>query len=295
MSTFVPSVSLNLELKTLEEARGYCKILASTELVPKSYRGKPDDIMVAGQMGARLGLDIFQALQSIASINGVPSVYGDAGLAIVRASGFLEEFDEWLEIDGQRVKEMPNLIEAAEQGHRIVQWCKSKRKGAPHPRLTSYSVTDAKVARLWLKKGYNGQETPWCTSPGRMLMFRARGYNLRDEFSDVLKGMRFAEEVQDYDMDMQPDASGTYKPVPPTEEENGKKSSALGTVLKASVPKTMAMTPALKDPDPEPTMSEPVAEHGAPESLPSAPTPTEPADRRRRSHSCQPCRTGSPP
>jgi hypothetical protein len=31
-----------------------------------------------------------------------------------------------------------------------------------------------------------------------MLMFRARGFNLRDNFTDVLKGFKTVEEVQDY-------------------------------------------------------------------------------------------------
>ena len=35
-----------------------------------------------------------------------------------------------------------------------------------------------------------------------MLQFRARGFNLRDNFPDVLKGFRTAEELQDYREDL---------------------------------------------------------------------------------------------
>lgn len=238
-------VTFALSLTTLQEIRDYCTILSKTSLVPKAYLGKPDDIMVAGQMGARLGLDLFQSLQSIATINGNPSIYGDAGLAIVRNSNLLEEFDEWFEIDGQRVKEVPDLIDAEKKGHRIVAWCLSKRKGAKQPRITSYSVADAKLAHLWMKKGYNGQETPWCTNPKRMMIFRCRGFNLRDEFGDVLKGLKFFEEVQDYDT---PEAAAVIESAPkPTPEK-----TPLAALLKgkASVPIDVTPTP---EPEPAPT------------------------------------------
>jgi len=222
----------NVKIETLEDMRNFCAIIAKTEMVPKAYRGKPDDIMVAGSMGSRLGMDVFQAMQSIASINGVPSLYGDAALSMVRSSGLLAEFREWLELDGQVVTEMPNLIEAAEKGHRIVQWCKARRQGMAEPRITTYSVTDAKLAKLWLKKGYNGQDTPWCTSPGRMLTFRARGFCLRDEFGDVLKGFPLAEEVQDYDVDMTASSDGTYHAT--TVADPAKPPAKLSEALKAS-------------------------------------------------------------
>ncbi|MDH5626650.1 MAG: recombinase RecT [Candidatus Krumholzibacteria bacterium] len=258
-------VTFSLKIETLEDMRNYCTIISKTELVPKAYRGKPDDIMVAVSMGQALGLNFFMSLQSIASINGVPSVYGDAGLAIVRNSGLLEDFREWLEIDGQKVAEVPDLIDAAAKGHRIVRWCRSKRKGMTEPRITSYSVTDAKTAKLWLKKGYEGKDTPWCTNPDRMLMFRARGFNLRDEFGDVLKGFKFVEEVQDYDLEMAKDTGGTYQPVA---EEQGlmKTPSNLGDILKAHAPK-MTTAPVLAAPPAEPPPSDPP---------PADPPPAEP-------------------
>ena len=45
-----------------------------------------------------------QSLQSIAVVNGIPSLYGDSVLGLVRASGLLEEVDEWFDVDGVRQK-----------------------------------------------------------------------------------------------------------------------------------------------------------------------------------------------
>jgi hypothetical protein len=50
---------------------------------------------------------------------------------------------------------------------------------------------DAKAAKLWGKAG------PWTDYPKRMMKFRARGFLLRDQFGDILKGLRTAEEARD--------------------------------------------------------------------------------------------------
>jgi hypothetical protein len=58
--------------------------------------------------------------------------------------------------------------------------------------VATFSVMDAKQARLWGKQG------PWQQYPKRMLAMRARGFAIRDAFPDAMKGMITAEEAQDY-------------------------------------------------------------------------------------------------
>jgi hypothetical protein len=72
-------------------------------------------------------------------------------------------------------------------GYRI----ETLRKGRSKPLVTKYTIQDAKIAKKWPGK----DNSPWATAPKRMLMFRARGFNLRDNFSDVLKGFQIAELV----------------------------------------------------------------------------------------------------
>jgi hypothetical protein len=54
---------------------------------------------------------------------------------------------------------------------------------------TEFSVDDAKTAGLWGKAG------PWKTHPKRMLKYKARAFNLRDNFPDILKGLHLQEEM----------------------------------------------------------------------------------------------------
>lgn len=205
------SVSVSLNITTLEGLREFCAVLAKTNMVPKAYQDKPDDILVAMLHGQEVGLPHLQALQSIAVVNGIPSIYGDAALAMVRASGKLEDFDEYIEVDRVRQERDFPIMKYADEDKEVVAICRSKRVGMTKERVTTYSVKDAMRAKLWEKKSQSGFETPWCTVPQRMLMWRARGWNLRDNFGDVLKGLAIYEEAMDIEASR--DSSGAYRAV----------------------------------------------------------------------------------
>lgn len=176
--------SFSLMPSSLGEAKEIANIIANSGLAPKDYVGKPDMILVAIQMGCDLGLKPMQALQNIAVINGRPSIWGDAAAALVQSSGVVERFHETTE------GTFPN------DDFKAV--CIIKRKGWPDEIRREFSVADAKLAKLWNKKGHSGGDTPWVTYPKRMLQMRARGFALRDAASDMLMGLVLAEEAQDY-------------------------------------------------------------------------------------------------
>lgn len=163
---------------TITEAMEFSKMLSESQMVPKQYQGKPQDIMVCVQWGMEIGLAPLQALQNIAVINGKPSVYGDAAMALVQASPVCEDVQEFFEGEGGELTAV----------------CVATRKGRK-PVIAKFSVNDAKRAGLWAKQG------PWSAYPKRMMQMRARGFALRDAFPDVLKGLITAEEAQDYPED----------------------------------------------------------------------------------------------
>jgi hypothetical protein len=177
----------------MTEAMGLAKLLAASDFVPKDFKGKPGNCFLAMQMGAELGLAPVQAIQNIAVINGRPGLWGDATLALVQSHPDYEDHKEFF-----TGKPLDDDFTAVFQ---------IKRKGQSWHEV-KFAVADAKQAKLWGKRGYNGQDTPWITSPKRMLQMRARGFGLRDKFADALKGMKLAEEI----MDIPPDtraATGT--------------------------------------------------------------------------------------
>jgi len=164
-----------VQLTSLEDAFRFAKAIVSSGFAPRGME-KPESVLVALQWGAELGLTPMAALSNIAVVNGQPSLFGDAALALVRSSGQLESYSE--EEVGERGKDS--------FGYKIT----AKRKGFD-PQSETFTTSDAKTAKLWGKTG------PWTDYPARMLKFRARGFLLRDVFGDVLKGLRTMEEVRD--------------------------------------------------------------------------------------------------
>jgi hypothetical protein len=169
-----PSPSFSLVPRNFAEAKEYAALIANSDFAPKDYRGKPGNVIVAVQMGAALGLQPLQALQNIAVINGRPSVWGDALLAICQSRPDFEDITEL--VDGE--------------GDERVAICTIRRRGRS-PIVRQFSVADAKKAGLWGKQG------PWQNYPERMLQMRARGFALRDAYADALLGLITTEEAQD--------------------------------------------------------------------------------------------------
>ncbi len=163
----------------LQDAMQIAELLAGSDIVPKDYQRKPGNILVAMQWGAEIGLQPLQAMQNIAVINGRPSIWGDAMLALVRGSGLLDFIREEISDNG---------LEAI---------CTVKRKNE-EPVVSKFSMEDAK------KAGLAGKQGPWTQYPKRMMKLRARSYALRDVFPDVLKGMAIAEEEKDKEIDITP-------------------------------------------------------------------------------------------
>jgi RecT family len=178
MSTEISThrASTGLALQSFDDAFRFAKMVAGSEFAPKDFKGKPESCMLAIQHGSEVGLSPMQSLQSIAVINGRPCVWGDAAIALVKASPVCEFVWETVEGDGDQ----------------MVAMCQAKRRGYEKATTVTFSVADAKKAGLWGKTG------PWQQYPKRMLQLRARGFALRDAFPDVLRGLITAEEAQDY-------------------------------------------------------------------------------------------------
>lgn len=173
-----------LVLHDLDSLWRFSTVVSTSGLAPKGIQ-TPEAVFVAVQMGLELGLTPMAALQNIAVINGRPSVWGDAQLAIVRGTGQLEILEEWFEQDGKRLPRNPSTYTDA-----TAAVCRVKRRD-DEPMEIGFSVADAKTAGLW------GKEGPWRQYPFRMLRFRARSFALRDKFGDALKGILTAEEAGD--------------------------------------------------------------------------------------------------
>ncbi len=163
------------------------------EMATILYRGgagkaaNPSELAVRIMAGLEVGLRPVQACNNIMLVNGRATIWGDAALALVRASGLLLSVRETIEGTGDS----------------RVAVCITHRKCDAEPVETRFSVADAKTAGLWaggsLAKTAPGKvaDLPWVKYPERMMRMRARSWNLRDQFGDVMCGLGITEEAQD--------------------------------------------------------------------------------------------------
>lgn len=201
----------NKELSThINDMRYMSKAINSSSFCPKEYRGKPFDILIAIQMGRDVGLKPLQALKNISVINGRPTLWGDGLLAVVKSSRLLEYCKEWQEDD--------------------TAYCEVKRRDESLPTKCSFSLEDAKKAKLITEKS-----PCWIKYPNRMLKMRARAFALRDAFPDFLCGMESREEIMDY--------------MEETKSNNGIKSDNLLSQLKEEVEKETRTSKGIKSDD----------------------------------------------
>jgi len=165
---------MGMKINSFQEAISIADYFAQSDLVPKDYKGKSGNIVVAWQKGFELGLKPLQALSTIAVVNGRATIWGDGLIALVKNSSKEEWTHETLTGNGDN----------------MVATCETKRLNQEKTVVQSFSVADAKKAGLW------GNNT-WAKYPKRMLQMRARGLCLRDAYPDVLNGLEIAEEMND--------------------------------------------------------------------------------------------------
>lgn len=211
----VGNTAFNLNIHSLEEGMKVAAMIANSQLAPKDFRGKPEDTMVAMMLGNEVGLNPIQSIQNIAVINGRPSIWGDAMLALVQNHPMFGNIEETF--DESTMTAICTVTRRGDKAHTV-----------------KFSQADAQKAGLFGKTG------PWQLYPKRMLQLRARGFALRDKFSDALCGLISREEAMDLQLkevntapDYSQSAVSTKKPDLLPEYPQDQFEARLPTYLKA--------------------------------------------------------------
>jgi len=161
----------------LTEEMRYCSMLATSNMIPQRFQGKPADILVARQTAIELGLKPITALRQIAVIKGTPTIFGDLPAALCWQSGKLVRLTEYfLDKDGKKTDDNQKAFKA---------YCEAERNTGGVTSVT-FSMDDAKKANLL-------KNPTWQSYHYDMLRYRARGRVLKSLFADCLNGMAIAE------------------------------------------------------------------------------------------------------
>lgn len=227
----------------------YASVLVDAGVVP--LYGKKDDppeprskvlarTIICINLGRRVGLNPEDAVQHIYVVNNRATLYGDAPLAICRQhKDWIESgFKEYWEIDGKFFKGDPPPEAFKKDATAAI--CETLRRGASEPKVKRFSMGHAKAAGLIGRNAalYGGY-------PQRMLLFRARGYCLRDNFGDALKGIGIKEVIEYEDAEEVANRPKPFDAMREAYRENGNNGNS--PALGAAVPSYTTITPDLGD------------------------------------------------
>lgn len=179
--------------KTVEEAARLAKAVIIGGFAPDSYKDKsgiidPNKVMLGIMSAMEAGLQPLYGLRQIAIINGRPTIWGDAAMALVQSRNIIDDYEE------EQVGTMPTTSDLSKWSDDYGWKVTIKRKGQKGSYVGIFTVGMAKRSRLWM----HPKKDPWREYPDRMLKIRARAFALRDGFADALAGLAIREEVEDY-------------------------------------------------------------------------------------------------
>jgi hypothetical protein len=152
----------------MADAHAIAKAISNTDMVPKHFRGKPDDLTAAILYGATLGFDPMQSARQVFVIHGQAALYARSMAALVMAAGHevwtVETTDTAVTVEG-------------------------KRRGAARNERSTWTIERAK------KAGYT-DNAKYRTDPQAMLYAKALSEVCRKIAPDVLNGVYAVEEMQ---------------------------------------------------------------------------------------------------
>lgn len=168
-------------IQSFEHAQRVAKMLSTSELIPKEYQGKVQNVMIALEMANRIGASPLMVMQNLYIVHGKPSW---SSTFIIAALNSCKRFSPLrFDMDGS----------GDEYGCKAWAFDLKDQSKLEGPKVTWAMVK----AEGWLQK--NGSK--WKTMPDLMFRYRAAAFFGRLYAPDILMGMQTMEET----IDIQPE------------------------------------------------------------------------------------------
>ena len=160
----------------LEAIEFMCTRYAESDIVPKDFRGKADNVFAVAVAGRTHGWDVFASMQNFYVVEGTASMRPRAVVSVIRKAGHRLSFDE----SHQRVAVTGTRYDTGET--HTVEW-------------TLADADRADLRRVWSSKQRKEIDAPgWKRYPRAMLRWRAVAELGRLLFSDVVDGIAYVPE-----------------------------------------------------------------------------------------------------
>lgn len=187
-----------------------CTALSKSNLVPKDFQGKPENVLIAMEISQRTGSSLLAVMQSLNIIQGRPTFGSKYIIAAINSTGkfsplrfqFSEEETEREVIYSYSVWEnnvkTKKEIKAKIKNRTCKAYCTDKSTGEI---LYSPEVSlEMAVQEGW----YTKDGSKWKTMPDLMLMYRSATMFGGIYAPEVTMGMSSKEEIEDIVIDVTP-------------------------------------------------------------------------------------------
>lgn len=152
--------------RSLDASVDYARKLSASDLLPKSYQGKPQNVLLAVEYGRSLGLDPITAINMTHVVQGRPTASAQLVGALVRRAGHK------LRVRGDETSATCKIIRADDPEFEFV---------------ATWTMDRAKAAGVL-------SNPVWKTYPANMLKARAITECARDACPEVLAGISYVAE-----------------------------------------------------------------------------------------------------
>jgi len=170
-----------LRPRSIDEAWRFAQALSSSQFVPATYQGKPNDCLIAIDMAQRLNVAPLMLLQNTYVVQGKPGMEAKLVIALVNASNlFTDPLDYEVEGDDPKKKD-----------YRVRAFASRAKTGKVI--YGPWITWDIVSAEGWDNK--NGSK--WKTIPSLMFVYRAAAWFSRQHCPEVTMGMMTTDELHD--------------------------------------------------------------------------------------------------
>lgn len=167
------------------------KMLASSDMVPQGYQGKPMNCLIALEQASRMNCSPLMVMQNLYIVKGKPSWSGQACSMIVNGCGLFENVD-LVYVGTPNTEDWGAYVKATRKSDG------KELKG---------TTVDMKMAKAegWLSN------TKWKSMPEQMLGYRAYSFFARLYCPNALSGFSTEGEVEDIQVSKKSKVAGILK------------------------------------------------------------------------------------
>ena len=182
---FIANTNIFSDMTLFENTFRMAKCLSNSDLIPASFRGKPENTMIAIELSNRLGMSPFAVMQSLYIVHGKPSFDGKFIIAMINSCGRFETLE--FTFDG----------EGDEYGCTASAIVKSTGERAYGTKVARHMVKSEGWDQNSKSKSGAIIKSKWNTMPDLMYRYRAAAFFGRIYAADIMLGMYTNDELDD--------------------------------------------------------------------------------------------------